>query len=56
MTIEVEYYLSCDVCNELYDAKYEDPQEVEDEAISDGWKVVKEGEHICTDCNTIKGE
>jgi hypothetical protein len=61
MTIQCEYYLSCNTCHKIYSQKADDPQGVEDEAIDDGWRVSESNQdpelnfHICNDCCKTDG-
>lgn len=56
MSIQSEYYLSCNKCGKVYAIKSDDPQGVEDEAIDDGWVVTGDdqdvmlSQHICPEC------
>ena len=60
MSIQAEYYLTCDKCYKLYGVKCDDPQGTEDEAIDDGWQVLEDmgtdgrndilSTHICDTC------
>lgn len=55
MSIEVEYYLSCNICAKVYHTKSDDMQDVEDMAIDDGWRVeYKLDDELCSgaDINT----
>lgn len=57
MSIEIEYYLSCDECPKVYHRKSSDKYDIEAMAIDDGWS--KKGEfsgrsednhHVCPEC------
>jgi len=57
MSINAEYYLSCNKCSKIYCFKCDDALGVEEEAIDDGWRILGDGEkeimnleHICPDC------
>ena len=60
MSINKQYYLNCNACDKLYDSKSDDPQDLEDQAINDGWVVSVDtdadcnneimSEHHCPDC------
>ena len=57
MSINKEYYLSCNRCGKIYSFKCDDAQGVEDEAIDEGWRIhgddekeIMSLEHICPDC------
>lgn len=60
MTIEKQYYLMCDSCDKVYESRADDAQNLELEAIDDGWSV-SDGdgfdghgeclnEHHCQEC------
>ena len=60
MTIEKQYYMSCNACGRLYESKADDALGLEDEAVDDGWLITDEkgydghGEcrnlHHCPEC------
>ena len=66
MTIEKQYYLSCNKCHFLYPSKPDDAQGLEDEALDDGWVIHEEsgydghGEclntHLCPKCFEVTNE
>jgi hypothetical protein len=60
MSIQIEYYLSCNKCDCVYEPRSDDAQALEDEAIDDGWEVLQDNgddgrgciqsTHICDKC------
>ncbi len=60
MTIQAQYYLNCNVCGITYPSKPDSPQDVEDEALDDGWEILDDkgtcghgdilSTHICKQC------
>jgi len=60
MSIQAQYYLSCDKCHTIYGMKCDDPQGTEDEAVDDGWRVLEDkgsdgqnnilSTHVCDVC------
>jgi hypothetical protein len=59
MSIEKEYYLSCDKCSKIHKQKSDDEREVEEDAVDEGWHAEFTGGegsgdvaniHYCPDC------
>ncbi len=60
MTIQRQYYLSCNSCHIVHPSRSDDAQDLEDEAIDDGWVVDSElgtdgdneilSTHLCSSC------
>ncbi len=42
MSIEKQFYLSCNNCHGIHPSRSDDAQDLEDEALDDGWVISEE--------------
>jgi len=61
VSIAKQYYLSCNICHAIYSSKPDCPQDLEDEALDDGWTILEDegtdnhneilSTHACITCS-----